>query len=177
MMDGATLCKRNRFPHPRVDRPLVQQVRVPVSRNGCSAGTAAATIPSSWTRSSSGSGAGPRYLWRAVDRYGEIVDVLIHERRDAVEFGASSILADLTHGPGWNSRAKQPIIWDFWFETGSVGKVASVAYRESPCGSSAWGPRVSVSVVLKIRVSMVQLTRIGLSRFSPFGQTHFARLS
>jgi len=60
---------------------------------------------------------------------------------------------------------------------GSVGEGGSVRPRETPSRSSAsWRPR-GLSVVLKIRVSMVRLTRIGLSRFSPFGQTHFARLS
>ena len=60
---------------------------------------------------------------------------------------------------------------------GSVRQGGSVSPPETP--SRSWTSRrlAGISLVLKIRVSMVRLTRIGWSRFSPFGQTHFVRLS
>ena len=53
-----------------------------IMRIACTAGTADTATPSSSTRSSSGSEAGSG-IWRVVNQDGEIVDVLLQERRDA----------------------------------------------------------------------------------------------
>ena len=54
------------------------------TRTGCAGAARGPATNGTWTRCSSGSTAHQRYLWRAVDQHGNVLDILVQSRRNAV---------------------------------------------------------------------------------------------